>query len=467
MALSVVVLAAGQGTRMRSEYPKVLHPVGGRPMLGHVLDAARELGAQRIVVVHGHGGEQVREAFADAPDLIWAEQRERLGTGHACQIGLGRLTEPDEVLILYGDVPLVRATTLAPLLEHTAAGRIGLLTAELAEPTGYGRILRDSAGRVRGIVEEKDADAAQRRITEVNTGLLAAPGAVLHGLLARVGNHNSQGEYYLTDIVALAADEGFEVGAVPAADAAECEGINDRAQLARVERRYRGRQVAQLMAQGVTFCDPERVDIRGHIEAGRDVIIDVGVVLEGTITLGDGARVGPYSVLRDVTLGPGAHIDSHSVLEGAVLEAQASAGPFARLRPGTRLAAGAKVGNFVETKNATLGTASKVNHLSYVGDTVMGREVNIGAGTITCNYDGANKHQTRIGDRAFIGSDTQLVAPVTIGEGATIGAGSTITRDAPAETLTLSRNKQTSVTNWKRPAKDQSRPTRSRDEDQR
>lgn len=460
MPLSVIILAAGQGTRMRSESPKVLHQIGGRPMLAHVVATARALDARRIVVVHGPDGAAVRQALPDAEGLDWVDQGERLGTGHACQRGLTAVGEDDTVLVLYGDVPLVRATTLAPLAAEAAAGRIALLTAELADPTGYGRILRDSEGRVQGIVEEKDATPEQRHLREINTGLLAAPGARLKDLLGRIDNRNAQGEYYLTDIVALAAGADQHPVAVPAPDPAECEGINDRAQLARAERRHCRRQADALMAEGVTFLDPARVDIRGDVTAGRDVTIDVGVILEGTVTLGDGAYVGPYCHLRDSALGPAAAVESHSVLDGAVLEDGAHAGPFARLRPGTALAAGARVGNFVETKNSAIGPRSKVNHLSYIGDTEMGQDVNIGAGTITCNYDGARKHRTRIGHRAFIGSDTQLVAPVTVGDGATIGAGSTITRDAPAETLTLSRSQQTSVPGWERPTKDGARPAR-------
>ena len=449
--LSVVVLAAGQGTRMRSDRPKVLHALAGRPLLAHVLATARALSPQRLIVVHGHGGDRVREAV-DAPDLVWVAQDRQLGTGHAVACALPAAAEKGTVLVLYGDVPLIRAETLAPLIEAANEGAVGLLTARLQDPAGYGRILRDTEGRVLGIVEEKDATPEQRGIDEVNTGFLAAPAARLREWVTNLGCDNAQGEYYLTDVVAAAVAERVPVRTT-SADPDEVEGVNDRSQLARLERRFQRRQAEALMRAGVTLRDPDRFDLRGSLEHGRDVEIDVGVVLEGDVRLGDGVRIGPYSVLRNVTVAEGAEILSHCVIEDAEIGPGVSVGPFARLRPGTRLAARAKVGNFVEIKNSEIGEGSKVNHLSYIGDTSMGRDVNVGAGTITCNYDGARKHRTVIEDEAFIGSDTQLVAPVRVGRGATLGAGTTLTKDAPPGELTLSRVPQQTRKGWKRPVK--------------
>ncbi len=398
-----------------------------------------------------HGGEQVRQAV-DAPDLVWVAQDRQLGTGHAVACALPAAAETGTVLVLYGDVPLIRHETLAPLIEAAAEGAVGLLTTRLPDPAGYGRILRDGEGRVIGIVEEKDATPEQRGIDEVNTGFLAAPAARLREWVANLGYDNAQGEYYLTDVIAAAVAEGVPVRTA-SANPDEVEGVNDRAQLARLERRFQRHQAETLMRAGVTLRDPARFDLRGTLEHGRDVEIDVGVVLEGEVRLGDGVRIGPYSVLRDVTVAEGAEILSHCVIEQAEIGPGVTVGPFARLRPGTRLAARAKVGNFVEIKNSEIGEGSKVNHLSYIGDTSMGRDVNVGAGTITCNYDGANKHRTVIEDEAFIGSDTQLVAPVRVGRGATLGAGTTLTKDAPPGELTLSRVPQQTRKGWKRPVK--------------
>lgn len=437
---------------MRSALPKVLHPLGGRPLLEHVLDAARALAPRAIFPVYGHGGECVPEAFASAPDLLWVEQAERLGTGHAVAQAMPRIADTDTVLVLYGDVPLIAPATLERLLD-AAAGGPALLTVRLDAPQGYGRILRDAGGRVLQIVEEKDASAEQRRINEVNTGILALPAARLRTWLSRLGRDNAQGEYYLTDVIAMAVADGLSVQTAEPAAEYEVLGVNDKRQLAELERWYQRGQADALMSAGVTVCDPARLDVRGRVVAGRDVVLDVGVVLEGQVELGDGVYVGPNCVLRNVSLGAGTQVQAMSVLEGVRAGPECHIGPFARVRPGTVLDARVRVGNFVELKNSQLGPASKVNHLSYVGDAELGREVNLGAGTITCNYDGANKHRTRIGDRAFIGSDTQLVAPVEVGADATIGAGSTITRDAPPGALTLSRSRQLTVPGWSRPRK--------------
>lgn len=450
--LSVVILAAGEGSRMRSRLPKVLHPLAGRPLLGHVIDAARALAARRIVVVHGHGGDRVQEAFPDT-DLGWAEQAEQLGTGHAVAQALPLLGVDETVLILYGDVPLIAPETLERLLAACAGNHLALLTVELDDPAGYGRILRDTGGNVTGIVEEKDATPEQRAIREVNTGIMALPAGLLGLWLPRLGNDNAQGEYYLTDLIAMAVEEGVAVQVGGPAAVEEVLGVNTRAQLARLERAFQRRQAEALMAAGVTLLDPARFDVRGKLTAGRDVVIDVNVVIEGEVELGEGVYVGPGCVLRDCVIGEGVEIRAHSVIESAAVGAGSRVGPFARLRPGAELAAGVHVGNFVEIKQSRVGEGSKINHLAYVGDSDIGRGVNIGAGTITCNYDGAHKHRTVIGDRVFVGSDTQLVAPVSVGDDATIGAGSTITRDVPPGGLTLSRAPQRTVSGWKRPVK--------------
>ena len=449
--LETLILAAGQGTRMRSALPKVLHPIGGRPMLEHVVDAAGALGPGTVRVVYGHGGEQVPERLAHL-GANWVEQAEQLGTGHAVAQALPEVADDARVLILYGDVPLIRPETLQGLLDAAGSG-LALLTVELSDPAGYGRVLRDADGRVTAIVEHKDATAAERAVREINTGLLAVDAGLLKRWVARLDNDNRQGEYYLTDIFAMAREDGVAIGTAAPADPDEVQGINDRVQLAAAERVFQRRQAEALMREGVTVADPARLDLRGRVTAARDAFLDVGVVLEGDVVLGEGARVGAHSVIRDSELAEGAEVREHSVVEGAVVGPGCQVGPFARLRPGTRLAHGARVGNFVEIKKSAVGEGSKVNHLAYIGDTEMGSGVNVGAGTITCNYDGANKHRTVIGDGAFIGSDTQLVAPVEVGADATIGAGSTITREAPAGKLTLSRSKQQTVDGWQRPKK--------------
>ncbi|NKF20762.1 bifunctional UDP-N-acetylglucosamine diphosphorylase/glucosamine-1-phosphate N-acetyltransferase GlmU [Solimonas sp. C16B3] len=453
--MHAVILAAGQGTRMKSAKPKVLHELGGKPMLGHVIDAAQALGAAAIHVVVGHGAEQVRAwaASADAGSTLqWAEQREQKGTAHAVQQAMPQIPDDAQVLILYGDVPLVSADSLRALVQ---AGRktLALATVELDGPQGYGRIVRNRQKRVTGIVEQKDATPRQRAIREVNTGLMSAPAKRLRGWLAKVGNDNAAGEFYLTDIVAMAVKAKLEVATVTA-DANEVEGANDRLQLARLERLLQQRQVDALMRAGVAFADPSRFDLRGRFEHGRDVSIDIGCIFEGDVVLGDGVRIGAYSILRDVRLGSGTVVQPHSMLDGCEAGADCVIGPFARVRPSTTLAAGAHLGNFVEVKNAALGTETKANHLAYVGDASIGARTNIGAGVITCNYDGANKHRTIIGDDVFVGSDTQLVAPVTVKDGATIGAGSTITRDVPGGGLTIARaREQKTVSGWQRPRK--------------
>jgi len=437
--LNVVILAAGQGKRMRSDLPKVLHPLAGKPLLGHVLDTARAIGATKICVVYGHGGEQVRTAL-DAPDVTWALQEPQLGTGHAVLQALPGLANavspaPTFTLVLYGDVPLIRAATLQRLIEVAGNDSLALLTAHVDDPHGYGRIVRVD-GLVTRIVEEKDADDAEKLIREINTGILVAPTAALARWLPALGNRNAQGEYYLTDIVALAVAEGMPVVTAHPDAAWETEGVNSKVQLAALERVHQRNVAEQLMEAGVTLADPARIDVRGELVCGRDVSIDVNCVFEGRVVLGDGVQV-----------------RANCVLENAVVGAGSIVGPFARLRPGTELGRDVHIGNFVEVKNSTIADHSKANHLAYVGDATIGSRVNVGAGTITCNYDGANKFRTVIEDDAFIGSDTQLVAPVTVGRGATLGAGTTLTRDAPPDQLTVSRAKQVSIPGWKRPVK--------------
>lgn len=451
-SLEVIILAAGQGTRMKSALPKVLHSLAAKPLLAHVIETARSLSPTAIHVVYGHGGEQVKDALADYP-VGWVEQAEQLGTGHAVEQAMPQVASDATVLILYGDVPLVQTETLQALIDYADNGGFSLLTVELDDPTGYGRIVRSDSGSVERIVEQKDANADELAIQEGNTGIMALPASKLGGWLKQLDNDNAQSEYYLTDVIAMAVADGVGVDALMARDVDEVLGVNDRIQLAHLERRYQQRQAEFLMQRGVTLIDPARFDLRGSLKTGQDVTIDVGVVIEGSVILGDRVRIGANTVLRDVVVGNDVEILPMSLIEQAEIGAGCSIGPFARVRPGTSLDEGAKVGNFVEVKNSAIGKGSKVNHLSYIGDTTMGAGVNIGAGTITCNYDGANKHRTVIGDRAFIGSDSQLVAPVEIGDDATIGAGSTITRDAPEGELTLSRSRQASVKGWKRPKK--------------
>ncbi|HMN35205.1 MAG TPA: bifunctional UDP-N-acetylglucosamine diphosphorylase/glucosamine-1-phosphate N-acetyltransferase GlmU [Chiayiivirga sp.] len=450
-ALNVVILAAGEGKRMRSSRPKVLQPIAARPMLAHVIDAARALSPAAIHIVHGHEGAAVRAAFADDADLRWVEQAQRLGTGHAVAQAMPGIGDDARVLVLYGDVPLLRAETLSRLL--TAQGALAVLVAELDDPTGYGRIVRDAEGRVAAIVEERDADADQKHIRTVNTGLVAADAAALRRWLAALSNHNAQGEYYLTDIFAMAASAFTPARMVQVSDAQEIEGANDLWQLARLERAFQLRAARALCERGVRLADPARLEQRGTVRVGREVEIDIDVVLEGRVELGDGVRIGPFTRLRDVTLGPGTQVKAHCDLEGVVCAANARIGPYARLRPGTDLADGAHVGNFVELKKTRLGPGSKANHLSYLGDALVGARVNIGAGTITCNYDGVNKSQTIIGDDAFIGSNSALVAPVEVGEGATLGAGTVLTKPAPAGHLTVARARQSTIEGWQRPKK--------------
>lgn len=451
LPLHVIILAAGAGKRMKSALPKVLQPIAGQPMLAHVIATARELKPDAIHVVYGHGGEAVRAHFTAQPDLVWAEQREQLGTGHAVAQAMPDVPDAATVLVLYGDVPLIRAQTLQALM--ALPGRLAVLAAEMADPTGYGRIIRDAEGRVAGIVEQKDADDEQRRIRIINTGIITAESTALRRWLSQLSNANAQGEYYLTDVFAFAANEYTAAEMAVVSDPQDAEGANDPWQLAQLERAWQQRAVRALCEQGARVLDPARVDVRGEVVVGRDVQIDVNVVLEGRVQLADGVSIGPFTRLKDVTLGPGTQVRAHCDLEGVVTEGAAQIGPFARLRPGTVLADGVHVGNFVETKKVTMGVGSKANHLTYLGDAVIGSKVNIGAGTITCNYDGVNKSQTTIGDNAFVGSNSSLVAPVLIGEGATIAAGSVITRTAPDGTLTVARARQEIVPGWQRPQK--------------
>jgi bifunctional UDP-N-acetylglucosamine pyrophosphorylase/glucosamine-1-phosphate N-acetyltransferase len=450
--LNVVILAAGKGTRMKSDRPKVLHPLAGQPLLGHVLAAADALNPARTCVVYGHGGDALPQAMA-REDLVWAKQEPQLGTGHAVQQAVAHLDTGGIVLILYGDVPLIRPETLQEMCLIAREGAIALLTVHLDNPAGYGRIVRNSRGQVERIVEHKDASAEELAIREVNTGILALPAAKLMTWLSRLRNDNAQGEYYLTDVIGMAAAEGESILPCHPTAAWEVMGVNSRAQLAELERIHQHNQAEFLMTQGVTLLDPVRLDVRGTLVCGTDVLIDVNCIFEGYVRLGNGVKVGANCVLKDVDVGDGCEILPFCHLEGARIGANARIGPYSRLRPGADLAAETHIGNFVEIKNSQVGFNSKINHLSYVGDATVGRKVNIGAGTITCNYDGANKHRTVIEDEAFIGSDTQLVAPVTVGKGATLGAGTTLTRDAPAGELTISRVKQQTLVGWQRPVK--------------
>ena len=450
-SLNIVILAAGKGTRMQSLMPKVLHKLAGKALLQHVIDAAKQLNPSKIIVVYGYGGNAVPEAFAHE-NIVWVEQKEQLGTGHAVQQAAPHLDQDATTLILLGDVPLLSRTSCETLLNKTKA--LGLLTVNKANPTGYGRIVRNAQTSIEAIVEHKDATEQQRQITEVNTGIIAANNQHLKAWLAQLSNNNAQGEYYLTDIVALAVKDGHQVAAEVTNDESSVEGVNSKADLSGLERVYQMRYATALMNAGATLQDPFRIDVRGDLKIGKDVEIDVGCVFEGEVTLADKVKVGPYCVIKNSTIGSGTEIAAYTHIEQAHVNAGCKLGPYARLRPGAEIADHAHIGNFVEIKNSTIGDGSKVNHLSYVGDAIVGKNVNIGAGTITCNYDGANKFKTIIEDNAFIGSDTQLVAPVTIGEGATIAAGSTITRDAPAGQLTFCRAKeQRSIANWKRPVK--------------
>lgn len=451
MSLDIVILAAGQGTRMRSALPKVLHPVAGNSMLGHVIHSARELSPQSIQVVIGHGADLVRERLA-ADDLNFVLQDKQLGTGHAVAQAVPELSA-DTVLILYGDVPLIEVQTLQRLLTLVNDQQMGLLTVNLEDPTGYGRIVRDANERVSAIVEHKDANEAQKAIKEGNTGILAVPGKRLGDWLSRLSNNNAQGEYYLTDVIAMAVSDGLTVATAQPLDAMEVQGANDRKQLAELERHYQQREARRLMALGVTLRDPARFDVRGDLTVGRDVTIDINVILEGCVVIEDDVSIGPNCVIKNTTLRKGSIIKANSHLEGAIVGEGADAGPFARLRPGSVLGPKAHVGNFVELKNAEMGEGAKAGHLSYLGDAVIGARTNIGAGTITCNYDGANKHKTVMGEDVFIGSNNSLVAPVDISSGATTAAGSTINQNVAAEQLAVARARQRNIDGWKRPVK--------------
>ena len=450
-ALHVIVLAAGAGTRMKSSRAKVLMPLAGRPLLGHVLDAARALRPAAIHVVYGHCGEQVQAAFGDQTDLRWVLQAERLGTGHAVEHALKGIPDGAQVLVLYGDVPLIRVETLQKLVQNDAVLR--LLTTRLEDPQGYGRVLRDGNGGIREVVEEKDADADQRAINLINTGILAAEAQALRGWTGRLERNNAQREYYITDIFRMAAEEGRGALSVECADSVEAAGVNDPWQLTELEAQYRQRAARALALAGVRLADPARIDVRGTVVAGHDVELDINVILEGNVVLGDDVRIGAFTRLKDVQLAAGTVVQSHCDLDGVITHGPCTIGPFARLRPGTILERDAHVGNFVETKKTHIGEGSKANHLSYLGDSEIGRGVNVGAGTITCNYDGINKSVTHIGDGAFIGSNSALVAPVRIGAQATIGAGSVITHDAPEGELTVARGRQQTFPGWKRPVK--------------
>ena len=452
MNLSIVILAAGQGKRMNSDRPKVLQPLAGRPLLGHVIATARSLQPAAIEVVYGHGGDQVRAAFADE-SLGWALQAEQLGTGHALMQAMPSIADDHLVLVLYGDVPLIRRETLAELIALAGPRAMSLLTVELPDPTGYGRIVRDVAGRVLKIVEQKDATPQEREITEGNTGVMAVPAGLLRRWLASLRNANAQGEYYLTDVVEMAVAEQVEVRPLVAPTVAEVLGINDRLQLAEVEAEYRRLRARALLQAGVTLADPARVDVRGTLETGRDVFIDVNVVFEGRVRLGDRVRIGPNTVVRDSSIGADSEVFPCCVIDSATIGAGCNIGPFARFRPSSTLADEVHIGNFVEVKNSQMGHGSKANHLAYVGDATVGARVNIGAGTIVANYDGANKHRTVIEDDAHTGSNSVLVAPIVVGAGATVGAGSTVTRAVPAGKLTVARAKQVTLDGWKRPAK--------------
>ncbi|OGS92805.1 MAG: UDP-N-acetylglucosamine diphosphorylase/glucosamine-1-phosphate N-acetyltransferase [Gallionellales bacterium RBG_16_56_9] len=450
--LNIVILAAGKGTRMYSDKPKVLHALAGKPLLQHVLDCAAELKPQQVCVVYGHGGEDVPLAMQQY-SARFVIQEPQLGTGHALQQAMPHLADDGQTMVLYGDVPLIQHSTLHQMQQ--AGGGLVVLTVNMANPTGYGRILRNEQGDVLGIVEEKDATPEQREINEVNTGILLAPTKDLRGWLAKLQNNNSQGEYYLTDIVGMAVQQGVAVHTVQPAHEWEIHGINSKLQLAVLERTWQMVEASRLLAHGVTLADPARIEVRGKLSCGRDVEIDVGCVFAGDVSLGDNVRVGAYSVISNASIGAGTDIAPYSHIDSSEVGADCRIGPYARLRPGTRLHDDVHVGNFVEVKNSEIAAHSKANHLSYIGDSTVGSRVNIGAGTITCNYDGANKHRTIIEDDVFIGSNTQLVAPVKVGKGATIGAGSTITSDTPEGELTLSRSEQVTVAGWKRPTKKQ------------
>jgi bifunctional UDP-N-acetylglucosamine pyrophosphorylase/glucosamine-1-phosphate N-acetyltransferase len=449
--MNVVILAAGMGKRMQSDLPKVLHPLAGKPLLSHVVDTARQLNPSRVCVVYGHGGDLVPSTLA-ADDLRFVLQAPQLGTGHAVMQAAAALDDDVPTLVLYGDVPLTASQTLETLLNKAGKEKLAVLTVDLPDPTGYGRIVRENQRIVR-IVEQKDASPAERAIQEVNTGILVAPTRSLKAWLGKLSNNNAQQEYYLTDIIAMAVEDGVPIESTQPLHVWETLGVNSKLQLAELERIYQRNIANRLLEQGVTLADPGRIDVRGALSCGRDVAIDVGCVFEGMVELGDGVSIGANCVIRDAKIRPGVTIKAFSHIEGAEVGNDSQIGPYARLRPGTHLGADVHIGNFVEVKNSQFDAHSKANHLAYIGDATVGARVNIGAGTITCNYDGANKHRTVIEDDAFIGSDTQLVAPVTVGKGATLGAGTTLTKDAPPDSLTVSRAKQISISGWQRPVK--------------
>ena len=451
MALSTIILAAGQGTRMRSDLPKVLQPLAGKPLLAHVLDCAEALASDDVCVVYGHGGETVRNEFP-SDTLRWALQAEQLGTGHALQQAMPETPDMNRVLVLFGDVPLLLPATCKRLIDETPHDDLAILTVDMDDPTGYGRIIRES-GSVSCIVEEKDAGPDEKTVREINTGVMVGPADKLRAWLNNLGNDNAQGEYYLTDVIAMAVNDGVTVRGIKAETWTEVMGINDKKQLAEAERALQARLVDELMKEGVGFADPSRVDIRGTLACGKDVFIDVNAVFEGDVVLGDGVKIESNNLVRDSRLGSGTLVHSNCHIEASDTGNDCEIGPFARLRPGAHLANNVKVGNFVEIKKSTVADGSKVNHLTYIGDAVIGKGVNVGAGTITCNYDGANKFETKIGDGAFIGSGVELVAPVKVGTDATIGAGSTISKDVPDDTLVLERSRQKAVPGWKKPVK--------------
>lgn len=451
MALNVVILAAGKGTRMRSDLPKVLHPIAHKSMVQHVIDTAHQVGSDAIQLVYGYGADKLQANLGEQ-QLNWVLQAEQLGTGHAVAQANAHIADDDTVLILYGDVPLIQASTLEALLSAREANGLAILTVNLPNPTGYGRIVRE-AGKVVGIIEQKDANADQLTINEINTGIMAAPGKQLKEWLGQLSSDNAQGEYYLTDIVAMAHRDGVAITTAQPQSAIEVEGANNRVQLAQLERAYQARAAEKLMLEGANLRDPARIDIRGDVSVGMDVMVDINVIFQGKVTIGNNVTIGAGAILIDCEIGDNAEIKPYSIVENAKVGVEASAGPFARLRPGAELKRDAHIGNFVEMKKAVLGEGSKAGHLAYIGDAQIGAGVNIGAGTITCNYDGANKHLTVIEDNVFVGSDTQLVAPVTIGKGATLGAGSTITRDVAADELVITRVKQRHLSGWARPVK--------------
>ncbi|ACJ31766.1 UDP-N-acetylglucosamine pyrophosphorylase [Shewanella piezotolerans WP3] len=451
MALNVVILAAGKGTRMRSDLPKVLHPIAHKSMVQHVIDTAHEVGSDAIQLVYGYGADKLQAKLGEQ-QLNWVLQAEQLGTGHAVAQANDNISDDDTVLILYGDVPLIQASTLESLLAVRDENGLAILTVNLPNPMGYGRIVRED-NKVVGIVEQKDANAEQLAISEINTGIMAAPGKQLKAWLGQLSSDNAQGEYYLTDIVAMAHKDGVAITTAQPESAVEVEGANNRVQLAQLERAYQARAAEKLMLEGANLRDPARIDIRGDVSVGMDVMIDVNVVIEGTVNIGNNVTIGAGAILIDCDIADNAEIKPYSIVENAKVGVKASAGPFARLRPGAELAEDAHIGNFVEMKKALLGKGSKAGHLAYIGDATIGCGVNIGAGTITCNYDGANKFQTIIEDNVFVGSDTQLVAPITIGKGATLGAGSTITKDVAADELVITRVKQRHISGWARPVK--------------